>query len=166
MFIYISTFIRISSILYKLFEKISLLLFRFKTVETMVDFETILRHGLLLDDEKKQALRNYKYAGEDQSFLAPFMYKLWRIFFVLVPKRISPNLVTLFGLSMILLAFTVIHITTNDDDTFNCLIFAIALFIYQTADALDGMQGKRVRMYENATTEVSFYSQQHEKQNY
>ncbi|CAF4910518.1 unnamed protein product, partial [Rotaria socialis] len=50
-----------------------------------------------------------------------------------------------------------IHINRRDDDDgLNCLIYGIALFIYQTSDALDGMQGKRVHMYENATTEVSF----------
>jgi hypothetical protein len=114
---------------------------------------------LLLDEKKREALRNYKYTGEDRSILAPFMYKVWRIFFVLVPKRISPNLITVFGLTMVVLAFTIIHINPGDDDLsshwFNCLICAIALFIYQTTDALDGMQGKRVDMYENATTEVN-----------
>ncbi|CAF0976676.1 unnamed protein product [Rotaria sp. Silwood1] len=120
----------------------------------MIPFGTRLKNGLLLDDNKKQALRNYKYAGDDQSFLAPFMYKLWTLFFVLVPKRISPNLVTVFGLIIVLLAFTIIHINMPNDDRFNCLIYGIALFIYQTSDALDGMQGKRVHMYENATTEI------------
>ncbi|CAF1075175.1 unnamed protein product [Rotaria sordida] len=120
----------------------------------MINFGMFLKDSLSLDDNKKEALRNYKYAGEDQSFLAPFMYKLWGLFFVFVPKRISPNLVTVFGLIIVLLAFTLIHINLPDNDGFNCLIYGIALFIYQTADALDGMQGKRVHMYENATTEI------------
>ncbi len=121
----------------------------------MLNFGIFLQDSLLFDDNKKQALRNYKYAGEDQSFFAPFMYKIWSIFFILVPKRISPNLVTTFGLFIVLFTFTIIHLITPDDDGLNCLIFGIALFIYQTTDALDGMQGKRVHMYENATTEVS-----------
>ncbi len=116
-----------------------------------------LTDGLLFDDNKKQAIRNYKYSGEDQSLLAPFMYKLWSLFFILVPKKISPNLVTIFGLTTISIAFTIIHLNNYNDDSFNCLIFGIALFIYQTADALDGMQGKRVHMYENATTEVNYF---------
>ncbi|CAF3321015.1 unnamed protein product [Rotaria socialis] len=86
----------------------------------MIDFQTYLKHGLLFDDNKKQALRNYKYASEDQSFLAPSIH---------INRR-------------------------DDDDGLNCLIYGIALFIYQTSDALDGMQGKRVHMYENATTEI------------
>lgn len=114
----------------------------------------LLKDCLLLDDKKKHAIRNYKYSGEDQSFLAPFMYKLWSLFFILVPKRISPNLVTTFGLSTVLISFIIIHLNDSNDDFLNCLIFGIALFIYQTADALDGMQGKRVHMYENATTEI------------
>jgi hypothetical protein len=121
----------------------------------MLNFGIFLQDSLLFDDNKKQALRNYKYAGEDQSFFAPFMYKIWSIFFILVPKRISPNLVTTFGLFIVLFTFTIIHLNTLNDDSLNCLIFGIALFIYQTTDALDGMQGKRVHMYENATTEVS-----------
>jgi hypothetical protein len=121
----------------------------------MFNLGILLKDGLLFDDNKKEALRNYKYKGEDQSFLAPFMYKIWSIFFILVPKRISPNIVTTFGLSIVLSAFVIIHTNTLDDDRFNCLIFGIALFIYQTTDALDGMQGKRVHMYENATTEVN-----------
>ena len=120
-----------------------------------------LKERLLLDEKKREALRNYKYTGEDRSILAPFMYKIWNIFFILVPKRISPNFITVFGLTIILIAFTIVHIHPEDVDLsnhcFNCLIYAIALFIYQTADALDGMQGKRVHMYENATTEVTNY---------
>lgn len=115
----------------------------------------MLNSGLTLTDEKKNALRNYKYTGEDHSLFAPFMYKIWSIFFILVPKRISPNLVTIFGLAAVLVAFIIVHLDKEENDSLNCLIFAIALFIYQTADALDGMQGKRVHMYENATTEVS-----------
>lgn len=126
---------------------------RFLFLVKMFNIGIFLKDALLFDDNKKQALRNYKYTGEDQSFLAPFMYKIWSIFFILVPKRISPNLVTIFGLFIVLFIFSFIHLN-NDDDGFNCLIFGIALFIYQTADALDGMQGKRVHMYENATTEV------------
>ena len=114
----------------------------------------ILNDGLLLDDKKRSALRNYTYSGEDQSLLAPFMYKIWRLFFILVPQKISPNLVTLFGLITVSLSFVIIHINASNDDCLNCLIFFVALFIYQTADALDGMQGKRVHMYENATTEI------------
>lgn len=114
----------------------------------------ILKDGLLFDENKKQAIRNYKYFGEDQSLLAPFMYKLWSLFFIFVPKRISPNLVTIFGLLIVSLSFLIIHINDYSDDKINCLIFGIALFIYQTTDALDGMQGKRVHMYENATTEI------------
>jgi hypothetical protein len=117
----------------------------------------ILKDGLLFDDNKKDALRNYKYSGEDESFLAPFMYKLWSLFLILVPKRISPNCVTIFGLITVLISFVIIHINDNENSCFNCLIFGISLFIYQTADALDGMQGKRVHMYENPTTEVSYF---------
>jgi hypothetical protein len=123
----------------------------------MINIGMFLTDGLLFDDNKKQAIRNYKYSGEDQSLLAPFMYKLWSLFFILVPKKISPNLVTIFGLTTISIAFTIIHLNNYNDDSFNCLIFGIALFIYQTADALDGMQGKRVHMYENATTEVNYF---------
>jgi hypothetical protein len=115
----------------------------------------LLMKGILFDDNKKQAIRDYRYFGEDQSILAPFMYKLWSLFFILVPKKISPNFVTIFGLTTISIAFTIIHLNSYNDDSFNCLIFGIALFIYQTTDALDGMQGERVHMCENATTEVN-----------
>ena len=120
----------------------------------MLNIGVFLTDGLAFDDQKKHALRNYKYTGEDHSFVAPFMYKIWTKFFLFVPKEISPNLVTIFGLFAVVFAFVIIHLHPGDNDAFNCLIFAIALFIYQTADALDGMQGKRVHMYENATTEV------------
>ena len=126
-----------------------------KRYYSIVKYSNMLNIGFIFTDEKKNALRNYKYTGEDHSLFAPFMYKIWAIFFILVPKKISPNLVTIFGLSAVLFAFTIIHLDKQENDAFNCLIFAIALFIYQTADALDGMQGKRVHMYENATTEVS-----------
>jgi len=40
------------------------------------------------------------------------------------------------------------------DDPKIFFVFACLLFVYQTMDALDGLQGRKVGMYTNATTEV------------
>jgi len=115
---------------------------------------TVFKDDLLFDENKRNAIQNYKYSGEDQSLLAPFMYKIWSKFFFLVPKRISPNVITICGLFIVSLSFVIIQMNNWSNDCLNCFLFGLALFIYQTTDALDGMQGKRVHMYENATTEI------------
>ena len=120
----------------------------------MLNVLTVFKDDLLFDENKRNAIQNYKYSGEDQSLLAPFMYKIWSKFFFLVPKRISPNVITICGLFIVSLSFVIIQMNNWSNDCLNCFLFGLALFIYQTTDALDGMQGKRVHMYENATTEI------------
>jgi len=109
--------------------------------------------GPFISDNGKTALLNYAYHGQDHSLLAPTMYKIWAYFFYLVPKGISPNVVTLTGLAAVVLTVFWASLGIASASTI-CYAMALAVFFYQTADALDGMQGRRVGMYQNPTTEI------------
>jgi len=109
--------------------------------------------GPFIDDKGKLALLRYTYSGQDDSLLAAFMYKIWGVFFFLVPSSISPNIVTLTGLAAILSAVAWASLGLSSQPVI-CYVLAVAVFVYQTADALDGMQGRRVGMYQNPTTEI------------
>ncbi|PRP86417.1 alcohol phosphatidyl transferase [Planoprotostelium fungivorum] len=109
--------------------------------------------GPFISSKGAKALLDYTYHGQDHSILAPTMYKIWAIFFYLVPKGVSPNVVTLSGLAAVLFAVFWANLGLASSSTI-CYILAVSVFIYQTADALDGMQGRRVGMYQNPTTEM------------
>jgi hypothetical protein len=109
--------------------------------------------GPYVSEQGKNGLLQYKYEGQDHSILAPSMYKIWGLFFKLVPPNTSPNIVTLVGLAIIGSA-TLWANLSSASDSMKCFTIAIALFLYQTADAVDGMQGKKVGMYQNPTTEM------------
>lgn len=75
------------------------------------------------------------------------------------PKWVSPNIITLMGLMSIFFGYGLLYYYCGS--TSECAapswvfpVVALSLLVYQTMDALDGQQGKRVGMYTNATTEL------------
>jgi len=97
-------------------------------------------------------LATYAYSGQDRSILANYVMKHfwnWLIDHV-VPRWIAPNLLTLFGLICTLLAFlstiyacpfNMEYCTTISGGT--CVFAALMIFLYQTADNLDGKQARK-----------------------
>lgn len=103
----------------------------------------------------EQAILNYHYVSKDDSILVPYYRKISNFFINFIPLTISPNVVTLLGLSGILLSTLVTLFLKDYLGIFlTCLTCSLLLFYYQIMDTLDGMQGRRVNMYYNPTTEI------------
>lgn len=104
-------------------------------------------------DETRHRIKNYKYNGQDRSKLASCWSKFCsKIHVCLVPTHISPNIITLIGLFIVFFNVLVLHVNPFMQHKF--LLAAISLFLYQICDALDGLQGRLIGMYNNVTTEI------------
>lgn len=100
-------------------------------------------------------IKNYSYQSVDDSILAPYYKKICNILINFIPSHYSPNVVTLLGLVGIFLSTLIVVFLKNIIGHFyTCIICSILLFYYQLMDTLDGMQGRRVNMYYNPTTEL------------
>lgn len=100
-----------------------------------------------LADEDLRALDEYKYSGSDLSLCSKyFMQRYWSAVVELVPKTVAPNMLTLLGFacststSFLLLFFA---LTSGEFPNWIWAYAAIALFAYQTLDAIDGKQARR-----------------------
>lgn len=109
-----------------------------------------------LTPEAVAALPNYQYNGRDDSIIYKHILSPLAGFLVenCTPMSIAPNAITLFGLSFMVTAYTLIwyHCPTLDECRPNSdssseipnWIFAFngaAMLIYQTLDNMDGKQG-------------------------
>ncbi|RAO72829.1 uncharacterized protein BHQ10_008841 [Talaromyces amestolkiae] len=95
------------------------------------------------------ALREYKYSGVDHSLVSRYIMKPFysNVVIHLFPMNMAPNLITLTGFSFVVINFlTMLYYNpTLDKDcpSWVYLSWAIGLFLYQTFDAVDGMQATR-----------------------
>ncbi|KAJ5780487.1 hypothetical protein N7457_005647 [Penicillium paradoxum] len=96
-------------------------------------------------------LKNYKYAGVDHSPVSRFILKPFYNKFVIhcFPMSMAPNAITLTGFMFVVTNFlTVMWYNPNLDTDCPPWVYAscaIGLFLYQTFDAVDGMQALRRR---------------------
>ncbi|KAJ5555101.1 hypothetical protein N7535_007546 [Penicillium sp. DV-2018c] len=96
-------------------------------------------------------LKNYKYAGVDHSFVSRFILKPFYNKCVIrcFPMGMAPNAITLTGFMFVVINFlTVMWYNPNLDTDCPPWVYAscaIGLFLYQTFDAVDGMQARRTR---------------------
>ncbi|KAJ6087339.1 hypothetical protein N7467_006253 [Penicillium canescens] len=96
-------------------------------------------------------LRNYKYAGVDHSPVSRYILKPFYNKCVIgcFPMEMAPNAITLTGFMFVVLNFiTVMWYNPNldtDCPTWVYVSCALGLFLYQTFDAVDGMQARRTR---------------------
>ncbi|KII62783.1 Cholinephosphotransferase 1 [Thelohanellus kitauei] len=101
-----------------------------------------------LDEKSLDAIRNHKYIKHGESFLEPTLYHWWTYFLKFVPLTISPNMLTLIG-SCILFSSTLLFLYFSRQMTIQVpwwvnIYGAFAMFAYQTFDAIDGMQARRL----------------------
>jgi phosphatidylglycerophosphate synthase len=109
-------------------------------------------------------LQSYHYTGTDCSLLAPAFYLLWRPIIQLFPPTTSPCVYSTIGLLFSFIGYFIVYWQCPYLDCFtevtatpNIKVFAlaaVALFVYQTFDALDGLQSKRVNMYHSPMAEL------------
>ncbi|CAG8922315.1 unnamed protein product [Penicillium salamii] len=94
-------------------------------------------------------LKNYKYASADHSPISRFVLKPFYNKFVINCFPMSMACITLTGFMFVVLNFiTVMWFNPNLDTDCPRWVYAscaIGLFLYQTFDAVDGMQARRTR---------------------
>ncbi|CAG8893971.1 unnamed protein product [Penicillium nalgiovense] len=96
-------------------------------------------------------LKNYKYAGVDHSPVSRFILKPFynKCVIPCFPMGMAPNAITLSGFMFVIINFlTVMWYNPNLDTDCPPWVYAscaIGLFLYQTFDAVDGMQARRTR---------------------
>jgi len=97
-------------------------------------------------------LSTYAYSGQDRSILANYVMKHWWNWLIdnVVPPWIAPNLLTLSGLLCVLAAYLSLVYSCPSNMEFcsnissnTCLFVALMIFLYQTADNLDGKQARK-----------------------
>eukprot|EP01041_Mallomonas_annulata_P000667 gene667-1287_t len=102
----------------------------------------------LLSTSQKQNLKLYKYRGGDNSPIYCYILSPLAQFLVnLLPTYIAPNVITFVGL-LVSASSTILSVLLNPElnekgPRWLCLYSAIALFIYQTMDNMDGKQARR-----------------------
>jgi len=106
-----------------------------------------------INPQGAENVRNYNYHGEDHSKIVKYYQPFWNKLATFIPDHVSPNVVTLIGYAIALTGcISVVYYSQSNPWVF--ALYGVLLFAYQTFDALDGLQGRKVGMYTNATTEV------------
>ncbi|KAJ5220056.1 hypothetical protein N7468_009260 [Penicillium chermesinum] len=96
-------------------------------------------------------LKNYKYAGVDHSLISTYILKPFysKCVIPLFPMGMAPNAITLTGFMFVVLNFlTMLWYNPNLDQDCPPWVYAsyaVGLFLYQTFDAVDGMQARRTK---------------------
>lgn len=104
--------------------------------------------SIFIPVEALPRLKEYKYQSEDRSVLTKYILKpFWSKFVTIFPLSMAPNMVTLLGLLFIVIA-DVFVLYYDGDYLSNCptwvyFYHGIAVFMYQTFDACDGMHARR-----------------------
>lgn len=110
-------------------------------------------HKPFINEEGAKNVRNYDYHGEDHSQVVKYLQPFWNKCATFIPPHVSPNVVTMMGYSIALFG-CILSVNFGRDNPWIFGLYGVLLFCYQTFDALDGLQGRKVGMYTNATTEV------------
>ena len=92
----------------------------------------------------------YAYSGKDYSLSSKFfMQRYWTAVLQLVPRTMAPNMLTLLGFccscSMTALVTYFYSVSKQPCPQWVWLFSAVALFGYQTLDAIDGKQARRTQ---------------------
>ena len=93
-------------------------------------------------------LQEYEYVRYEKTyFSSQILDKVWEAMMICVPKFIAPNLITLTGLLVVLIGVILLFIqepTMTGHASFSTYLYlAIAIWLYQTLDSLDGKQARR-----------------------
>lgn len=95
-------------------------------------------------------LHYYKYNGVDNSFCARlFLNSYWEFVVSKIPTWIAPNVLTLCGLGFMVFGaiLSIVYSPTYTEEVPGsvALTYAIIVFLYQTADNIDGKQARRTK---------------------
>jgi ethanolaminephosphotransferase len=101
-----------------------------------------------ITDKDIENLKNYKYTAGEYTKLDNLMNSFWLWAVELLPKTLAPNMITIYAfISGVLPAILIVFY----DPTFQApypailhVLAALGIFLYQTLDALDGKQARRI----------------------
>merc|ERR1712226_359800 len=103
-----------------------------------------------LNQKQIENIKKHKYKSEGASILDPAYQKFWVSLVEHVPYWMAPNILTLLGLLANFLAFLPLAFACptfkEEPPTWGLILFAFCFFIYQTLDALDGKQARKLGM--------------------
>jgi ethanolaminephosphotransferase len=107
--------------------------------------------GKYVSDAAVANLRSYKYVGTDHSLLARHVFQpFWSRVVYLLPYNMAPNMVTLVGWLGMLLGYALVVVycptLTEAAPSWVYYLLAALMFLYQTLDAIDGKQARRLEM--------------------
>jgi len=103
----------------------------------------------LLSDQSLASLRKYKYNGVDRSLLSRFVLNpFWTRCAALMPPWLAPNVITLIGISAIVLCNLIVLVLQGGDMSTPMpravyALIGLSFFFYQTMDNIDGKQARR-----------------------
>ncbi|EDR26746.1 choline/ethanolaminephosphotransferase, putative [Entamoeba dispar SAW760] len=105
---------------------------------------------MFITEKSLNNLKYYKYSGVDHSLCANYILSpyFWEPLLThCIPRSIAPNMITLIGGLFMVLAYILFVIEsptgTETVSTFTLVMSGILIFLYQTADNLDGKQARR-----------------------
>ncbi|CAO4380817.1 unnamed protein product [Caenorhabditis nigoni] len=124
----------------------------FEESDALVGCKTIdhyLQYDCLLTREELQRLDEHVYSAVDTSWLDELcMKKFWEAVVLYYPLWVAPNLLTLIGLIVNLTTVLVLSFycptATETAPAWTYFLAAAGLFAYQTLDATDGKQARRI----------------------
>jgi len=104
---------------------------------------------VVLDEDGRMHIQNHKYKGGVYTPLDNALQGLWNNLTNMLPLWLAPNLVTFTGFLPILTTFLASWYYCPDFATapprWLCFLMSGSLFVYQTMDAIDGKQARRIK---------------------
>ena len=106
------------------------------------------RANVVLSEQDLDMIAAYKYKPGAYTHIDDLLTPFWNWAVTLLPMWMAPNLVTFIGLAGTCFASLLVTSYSPGLDGDNVprwcsLLFAVALFLYQTLDAIDGKQARR-----------------------
>ena len=92
-------------------------------------------------------LERHNYQSSGTSLLDPFMQEYWKRLVKVFPHWVAPNTITISGLAVNFIASVLLFFycptATENAPAWVYTVNAVGLFVYQSLDAIDGMQARR-----------------------
>ncbi len=98
----------------------------------------------MLTEEDKKNIQNYHYSVSDRSITTQLLTPLWEKTLEYIPLNIAPNLLTLLGFYSLFLSSYLTYYRFDNYPSLITMLNVLLLFIYQTLDAIDGKQARRI----------------------
>jgi phosphatidylglycerophosphate synthase len=104
--------------------------------------------GEMLSRSQLKRLAEHQYSVTGVSLLEPYLQVFWKWLVLRIPETWAPNAMTLAGLLINIFTSAILMFYSPDGKgeppSWSYFLCALGLFIYQTLDAIDGKQARRI----------------------